>query len=724
MIFNIFFVNYIYSNDNKNIKKATTFNQKNKFFNQQNKSNQKKNKIKSQNLSLKAEEIELLENQEVVENKEVINQSFSNLEEYLESISGEEGEIEILLDKIDFFANNPLNLLNSTPNQIAEIPGISYFDAFSIYEIVQKDSNITIEKLSNLLNFNEFQQFTFQKCAIINKIENQEKIKKNKFSGKIRERSSYQIETPVGYENEKYVGEKWNLYQRFQANSEINFADFDTWNFAAGGLINKNSGELNLAEYSAGYFSFHNQNVKLIFGDFSVKAGMGNVFGDLFTQGKGINVISPTTKFNNQISPFLSKMDFLRMRGVAARFNFPLFFLKNPAKNRISSSIWFSNSPRSATIRIDENTKAEYISSIFTTGIYRTETDIAKKNAIYEKNFGATLEFSGCNYNIGGLLAYFDFEKEIRSTSSRVFAGKNGLMSSLFGTFYFDKVTLSSEISLDNNQKIGVKIGSNYKSKTFDIAFHFRSFDENFRSPYGSIFGEFSYPANELGLYSGLIWKPNSQFKLSSFFDLFYSYTKTYTIDTNVTGFEIFSQFDYKIDKNTSTFFRINYKNKTAQKVANKTTNFYHNDKLNLRLEGEHFFNKSVKIRSRFDFIYLNNKNVVADEFGFSAFAEGNLKLANWLNFQTRISYFSTESYSSAIWQFEYYYPGYSYSPALYDDGMRSFFALHFSFLQRFDIFLRYVNMFKFDAESLGSSYEQIDGNQQNRIYLQIDVKI
>ena len=690
----------------------------NNLYSAENKNNNpkinKNIKLKNKNVKIQPKD----ENDNFVNTQTIDITRVTNIEEYLESISGEEGEIDNLLDKIDFFSNNPINLLISTPNQISEIPGISYFDAFFIYDKVQKDSNITIEILANQLNFNEFQQFIFQKCVVI------EKIRKNKFSGKIRERSSYQIETPIGYENGKYVGEKWNLYQRFQANSEINIADFNTWNFDAGGLINKNSGELNLAEYTSGYFMFNNQNVKLIFGDFSIRAGMGNIFGDLFTQGKGINSINPTTNFNNKISPFLSKMDYLKMRGIATRLDFPLFFLKNPEKNRISSSIWFSNSPRSATIKIDANTNKSYVSSLFTSGIYRTETDIAKKNVIYEKNFGATLEFSGCDYNIGGLITYFDFEKEIRSNSSRAFSGKNGFISSLFGTFYFDKITLSSEISVDNNQKIGFKLGSDYKSKTFDIAFHIRSFDENFRSPYGSIFGEFSYPANELGLYSGLIWKPNSQFKLFSYIDLFYSYAKTYTIDTNVTGFEIFSQFNYKINQNSLTFLRINYKSKTEQEKTNKTINFYNRDKLNCRLESEYSFNEMFKIRSRFDFVYLNNKNVIEDEFGFAAFIEGSIKLTNWLNIQSRISYFSTESYSSAIWQFEYYYPGYSYSPALYDEGMRSFLALHFRFLQRFDIYFRYINYFKLDAESLGSNYEKITRNHQNRIYLQIDIKI
>jgi len=296
------------------------------------------------------------------------NNEFGNLEEYLESISMEEGDVDNLLDKIDFFSNNKIDLSKATVNQIAEIPSITYFDAYFIADKIRKNPNITIHKLCELYNLNEFQQFILNKCAFIGKPD--EKIQQ--FSAKIRERSSYQIETPWGYENGKYVGEKWNLYQNYQVNYTTTFADSNIWKFNAGGIINKNSGEKNLAEYYSGYFIADNKNVKLIIGDFSLKVGMGNIFGETFSQGKGINVINPTVNYNNKISPYLSKMDYLRMRGIAGKFDIPLFW-----NNRISSSIWYSNSLRSATISKDST----YISSLFTA---RQNFTIFIKNGLFK----------------------------------------------------------------------------------------------------------------------------------------------------------------------------------------------------------------------------------------------------------------------------------------------------------------------------------------------------
>jgi hypothetical protein len=194
-------------------------------------------------------------------------------------------------------------------------------------------------------------------------------------------------------------------------------------------------------------------------------------------------------------------------------------------------------------------------------------------------------------------------------------------------------------------------------------------------------------------------------------------------MDVCSTVFEIFTQFDNSLNSKTSFYTRLNYKSKTAQKRENNSITFYQRDKLGLRISGEHIFSKHFKLRSQIDFVHINNANVINSELGVAAFLEGTVRITNWLKIQGRSTYFSTDSYTSAIWQFEYYYPGYSYSPALYLEGMRSYLAVQLSPSKWFDIHFRYVNLYKFDEESLDENYEKINTNQQNRIYCQFDFK-
>jgi hypothetical protein len=82
---------------------------------------------------------------------------FISFEEYLEAISIEI-DIENLLEIIYYFLDNPIDLLRANVSQISEIPGISYFDAYNIYDYVRRDNTITFDAICQYFNFNEYQQ--------------------------------------------------------------------------------------------------------------------------------------------------------------------------------------------------------------------------------------------------------------------------------------------------------------------------------------------------------------------------------------------------------------------------------------------------------------------------------------------------------------------------------------------------------------------------------------
>ena len=629
--------------------------------------------------------------------------NFESFEMYLEALARDGLDVDDLLEIIYYYSSNPIDLLNSNPNQILNIPGLSYFEAYSIYDCLKRDSTLSYKQICSMFDFNEYQQWILENCSVIGK-------DITKLHIKVRERSNYKLEPPVGYEKGNYIGEQWNLLQKYQLNYSVN-----NTNCGGGATINKNPGEKNINEFMSGFGYFETKYAELIIGDFEIKAGMGNIFGDSYKQSKGINVINPTINFTNVIAPYTSKMDYRVMRGAATRMDFPIINNVN-----ISSSLWYSDSPRSVSFSKDTT----YISSVFTSGYYRTMTDYLKKNNTSEQNIGGTIELNGCNYSIGMLLTYIEYPLEIRSTAGRVFSGKEGFMSSVFGSFNFKNIFISTEVSSDNNSNYAIRLGSAYKSKELDMAIQFRSFDADFRSPYGCMFGEFSYPANEIGLYTGIVWKPNRTHKLFAYLDIFSSYIPTSTIDSVVSGFEIFGQYEYAFNKKHKLTFRINEENKTAQQTINRVKQVYQRDDIKFRIEYETKTIKKLTFRSRAELRYLEHKNIVDDEFGWAIFVDANYKMTDWFSIKGRTSVFSTPSSASAIWQFDYYYPGHSLTTGLYLDGIKSFLQVQFTISKAINIYIRLENLYKPDETTLGSGNELINSNMQNRIYCQIDFKI
>ncbi len=629
--------------------------------------------------------------------------NFESLEKYLEALARDGLEIDDLLELIYYYSYNPIDLLNSNPNQILNMPGLSYFDAYNIYDCLKRDSTLSYSQICNMLGFNEYQQWILENCSVIGK-------DITKLHIKVRERTNYKLEQPVGYENGNYIGEQWNLLQKYQLRYSVNNV-----NYGVGGTINKNPGEKNINEFMSGFAFYEIKYAELIIGDFEIQAGMGNIFGDSYKQSKGINVINPTISFTNRIAPYTSKMDYRVMRGAATRLNFPIMNNLN-----ISSSLWYSNAPRSVTFSKDST----YISSVFTSGYYRTKADYLKKNNTSEQNIGGTIEANGCNYNIGALLTYIAYPLEINSNAGRVFSGKEGFMSSIFGSFNFKSVFISAEISSDNNSNYAVRMGSAYKSKELDMAIQFRSFDDKFRSPYGCMFGEFSYPANEIGLYTGIVWKPNRTHKLFTYLDIFSSYAPTSSVDSVVSGFEIFGQYEYTFNKNHKLIFRINEENKTAQQTINKVKQVYQRDDVKCRVEYQTKIIKNLTLRSRAELRYLEHKNIIDDEFGWAISVDANYKMLDWFGIKARTSVFSTPTFASAIWQFDYYYPGYAFTTGLYLDGIKSFLQVQFTISKLINIYLRYENLYKPYETTLGSVNELIKSNMLNRIFCQIEFKM
>lgn len=629
------------------------------------------------------------------------------LEEYIETIAPDADGSASMLEQVAYLRDNPLYLSQASVSEILQIPTVSFADAIKIYEYLQQHrKDWTLKEIYDVVNFNKYQIEIFEQCVII---ENE----KTGLHFSIRERSKYQIEETKGLTERKYLGDAYNLYQNYNLGYEN-----EEQKINANLLLNKNIGEVHLVEFMSGNVSYNgcifgDGELKIVAGDFSVQFGLGNVYGPAFYSMKGINAINPIVNYTNKLSAYNSKMDCRVLRGGATRLSIPLF-----SHNNLTTTLWYSNAPRSGTYSKDSS----YISSIYITGAYRTNTEILKKNNLFERNAGVAIEINGCDYSVGVLSTYLDYGKEIRSNSGATFRGQNGFMNSVFTTFHFGKLQVASELSFDNHWNAGFQFGSAYKSKTSEFALGFRSFEAAFRSPYAGTLGEFSNAANEIGLYAAIIWKSDFGLKWTSYVDAFQTYEPTYTIDTNVVGFELFSQADYQIDKKRSILFRFNFKNKTNEFTINKKTIFYQRDKLNLRGQYDFVPMKKLNLSARLEVVHLNNQGYIADENGIAGFIDVRYAVLDWLKLSARTALYSTKSFASTIWMYEYFYPGYALSTSVYDEGTRTMLGIELK-LSNVNIYFRYTNLFKPNVATLGSGNEQVNTNAINRIYCQIDFK-
>lgn len=479
-----------------------------------------------------------------------------------------------------------------------------------------------------------------------------------------------------------------------------------------GGLLfNKNYGERSLTEMATGYISADYGTSKILAGDYYIESGMGSILWGAFGGRKGAEVYYPALEYGSGIKPFRSTMDFTMFRGLAAEQIFG-------DESTLTLRGWASSVGRSANI--DE--KESVATSIYRSSYYRTETEIDKKDKLNETMGGGNIEFSSDNLIIGTNAFYLDYEYPVESSSSAVFRGKSGLLSSVYGYLLFGDMNIGVEAARDGRGNMAYRLGFQDRTEDYRLAMSFRSYSPEFRSPYGANFGEFSYPSNEIGFYAGYEWRAIKDFLQRIYVDIFSTYDRTYYVPEPVGGIDIFSESEFRLVRGGRLIARLRWENKTDYwRNINEDKIIYQKDKGSIRLDWRHRTGKSIRYRLRTEAKGVLLGEGEANESGFLVFAETEWMILENLEIESRATYFTTDSFESAIYQFEYAMPGCMYTVPLYGRGYRFLLGVSYEFLGIFDLSARFAVTHKPGENSMGSGYDRIEGSTDRRLIIQLD---
>ncbi|MES2764710.1 MAG: hypothetical protein V4642_02500 [Bacteroidota bacterium] len=633
-------------------------------------------------------------------------------EEILGQTQDEDADPTPQIDAIEYFSERPILLRAARPRDLMLLPGFSASLARQVLNLVKSDSAITFPTISQTLHLTPEQAFILQKCTSLEIPPPKQKVVKtkppvvDKSAPNIlyRARNQHNFNEQKGFKNGNFVGSELQLYQRLQYRSE---------DFSAGILTAKSPGETSLADFISGYAEGEVFKTHIVAGDFSIESGMGSILWRGFGSRKGADVVSPAANYSGALLPYRSSTEVKFFRGIAADR-----FFKTGDSSEIQATIWASQIPRTGTI--DE--ESGVVTSLQTDGYYQTSSDILKKNNLHETTFGGKTELHANSFKIGATVFFIDYNRDIHSSSVTAFRGKSGILSSLHGLYFIDNYSVAAEISRDARGNLGFKSGINFTEKSFEAAFAVRSFSAEFRSPFGFSFGEFSAPANELGFYGGFSWKGSERFKSANYVDLYRSFVPRFGVPLPTRGLDIFSENSFKTSSKTTLILRARTENKTdAFKNADNSYTLFSGIRTSARFEAQHRF-KNASFRARIEAAHLDFENARPAETGVVGFLDGSYEVFKALKIFGRISIFSTESYQSAVWQFESVAPGVLASVPLYGEGSRSYIGFSYEPFEFLKLSARYAATLKNNVKTLGSGNAEIEGNSDERLLVQLDL--
>jgi len=625
------------------------------------------------------------------------------LNEILDEATIEKEDSQVY-DLIEQLLENPININTSTKSGLMTIPFMDIESAEIIINYRNKHGKFfsTSEiKLIDGLSPNisrTLEYFVIVKTPTLK--ESPSFI--GMYSLKFRSRIVQDVQERKGFTDSLYTGSATKAYNRikFQPNPNISM----------GGLIEKDAGETSYWDFYSAHLSINNiiPYTNIIIGDYTVEFGQGLSMWSPYSFSKSSDATTAIIKRARNISPYTSSGETNFLRGVAV----------NSKIYNISLTAFYSSLSLDATITNNGNS----FSAIRVDGFHRTENELTKLNSVNDKTVGANLSYSildKINLGVSYYQKSFDHifnPAAISSTNGNQFNFTSFAYDAAFGNIFFIGELANFQNSIASINTIQIAL-----VKNFIFSAIVRNYPEDYFSFYGNGFGEKSTTNNEFGIYTGFKWM-SSFGEINFYLDQFKYPFPTAQIPLPSSGDELSLSYSNRLAKGLNVFFRyFNEKKEVAEIVEHDYLIVEQNIQ---KIRGEITFkiNPTVRLRSRLELLYLTQTQTSLNETGFLLFQDIQLKFPFGLTLSGRAIFFQTDSYASRIYEFENDLTGVMTNLALYGTGMRWYILLRYRIIKLLQFSIKYSELYKPNADYLGSGYNTIPGSLDNRFSLQLDL--
>jgi hypothetical protein len=509
-----------------------------------------------------------------------------------------------------------------------------------------------------------------------------------------RLRFSYRTNLSVGVTAEKDPGEQF-----FRGNQKNGFDFYSAHAFYKGGK----------------YFK------SLALGDYQVQIGQGLNLWSGYAFGKTADVTN-VKKSANPLKPYTSVDETRFLRGAAFEVGYKGFSLTTFGSYKgVDASII-------ADSLIEEQ---EFVSSINLTGFHRTNSEVARKNALNEIIAGSNLRYRKRNFQVGAAAVYQGYDrtysKDTLPYNQFDFRGKGTVgvsadYSWVIKNFNFFGEVATSSYSWGMANIHGVLFSMDSRASMSVV---YRNYGKDYQTFYNAGFAEGGKAQNESGLYAGLKLNLTRQFTVNSYIDVFKFPWMKYQVDGPSNGHEFMIQPSYKPRRGTELYlrFREQRRQKNSRDSDGTITGLEDIIQRNYRLNLNFKVSESVTLKSRIEYVTINRPSNTPED-GFIITQDILFKPKSFpVDLSLRYALFDTDSYDSRIYTYENNALYVFSVPSYYYRGSRAYALIRYTFARKFDLWVRYGVSIYANRKTLGSGAEQITGNTKSDVTVQLRMK-
>jgi hypothetical protein len=431
--------------------------------------------------------------------------------------------------------------------------------------------------------------------------------------------------------------------------------------FSAEMIIERDPGELSLTDFISLNFEIKIEGIvkNIVFGDYSLNAGQGLILSSAYGLMKSSQAILPAVSGKALISPYHSTHESYFFRGAAIHLNLSNFSLL----------MFYSNKKFDAVIDSSGN-----IISAPADGYHRTELEISRADNALEISLGGGLMYSNeniLNIRMFHYSASFNKPRTIGLRSSKLYN---------FTSFSYDLnlvgVFFSGETAFDGDSFASLNHLSIPVSKEIKIITSFRWYP-NFIALHGNPFAERNnILRNETGFYSGISYRSSIGY-LNIYFDQYQLKGSFFPLKGNEW------LFNYMVDmKDAEINFIYRCSNREDTNSNNETLK---ETKQNYSIVLDYKINKYLRSKSR---IHFKNVTPLKSE-GYMFYQDFHYMISGF-QIYSRLIFFKTGSFSSAVYEYENNLPGVFQNTVLYGEGLRWYIMVKYKMNDILLLSLRY----------------------------------
>ncbi|MEO7446088.1 MAG: hypothetical protein ABIU55_11370, partial [Ferruginibacter sp.] len=471
-------------------------------------------------------------------------------------------------------------------------------------------------------------------------------------------------------------------------------------------------------DFYSGHFFMRNAGIvkSLALGDFTVNMGQGLTQWMSLAFKKGPDVLA-TKRQADVLRPYNSAGEIYFHRGAGITL----------AKNDWQATVFGSYRKLDANFIADTSQNFDdYISSLQTSGLHRTQSEVDDKSIQKQLAFGGNLAYNNARLHAGvnGIHYFLDLPLKKATDPYNLYAltGKSFGNYSVDYSYTFRNLHFFGEAAItDKLYKAFVNGLLISTASTVDISLFYRNISPGYQSLYTSAFTENTLPTNEKGFFTGVAIRPNPAWRVEAYADVYSFPWLKYLVNAPSSGKDYFVQFTYTPNKQVELYSR--FKSETKARNYDPLGLTLHpvigQPKQNWRTQVSFKVNPAVTLRSRAEMTWFDKKNTDAER-GFLIYNDFIYKpLLKKYSGNLRLQYFETDGYNSRLYAYENDVLYYFSIPLFYGKGYRYYVNLNYDLTRKLSVWVKWSQYIYKDQNSVGSGLDLINGNKKSEMRFQ-----